>query len=74
MEGNNSMITVYTTPTCPKCVVLKEALKEKGLEYTESQNLDIIIEKGFMTVPVMEKDGTFISFVEALKWILEENN
>ena len=43
MEDNKNMITVIQ-PTCPKCMYLV-ALKEKGFECTESQNLDIITEK-----------------------------
>lgn len=28
-------VTVYSTNTCPYCVILNRWLKEKGIEYTE---------------------------------------
>jgi len=33
------MLTVYTTPNCPRCKMLKEWLKSKGVEF-EEKNLD----------------------------------
>lgn len=52
-------IKIYSTPTCTYCVILKNYLKEKGVEYEEvdvSIDLDAqkeMIEKsGQMGVPV----------------------
>ena len=60
-------ITVYSTPTCPYCVKVKEFLKEKGLKYKEinvaedRKELDNMVEKsGQMGVPVTEIDGKII--------------
>ena len=60
-------ITVYSTPTCPYCVKVKEFLKEKGLKYKEinvaedRKELDNMVEKsGQMGVPVTEVDGKII--------------
>jgi len=33
------MLTVYTTPNCPRCKMLKGWLKSKGVEF-EERNLD----------------------------------
>ena len=52
-------VTVYTTPTCMYCNLLKDYLEEKGVEYktvdvSENEEArDMIIEKsGQMGVPV----------------------
>lgn len=61
------MIKVYSTPTCPYCVTLKNFLKEKGFEFedidvSQSQKLlDEMVEKsGQMGVPVVDINGEII--------------
>ena len=61
------MIKVYSTPTCPYCVTLKNFLKEKGFEFedidvSQSQELlDEMVEKsGQMGVPVVDINGEII--------------
>lgn len=65
-------IILYTT-FCPKCKVLEAKLKQKGVEYTEVTDIDIMTEKGFMSVPVLEVDGAAMDFNAANKWINERN-
>ncbi|OIP78521.1 MAG: NrdH-redoxin [Candidatus Portnoybacteria bacterium CG_4_8_14_3_um_filter_44_10] len=61
------MIKVYSTPTCPYCVTLKNFLKERGFEFedidvSQSQKLlDEMVEKsGQMGVPVVDINGEII--------------
>lgn len=61
------MVKIYSTPTCPYCVTLKEFLREHNIEFEEidvSQNetgLKEMIEKsGQMGVPVIEIDGQIV--------------
>ncbi len=61
------MIKIYSTPTCPYCVTLKNFLKEKGFEFedidvSQSQKLlDEMVEKsGQMGVPVVDIDGQIV--------------
>jgi len=61
------MIKVYSTPTCPYCVTLKNFLKEKGFEFEDidvSQNQELLnemVEKsGQMGVPVIDINGEII--------------
>jgi len=61
------MVKVYSTPTCPYCVTLKEFLKEKGVDFEDidvSQNreeLENMIKKsGQMGVPVVEIDNDVV--------------
>ncbi|HHY36600.1 MAG TPA: glutaredoxin family protein [Firmicutes bacterium] len=49
---------VYTTPTCPYCVKVKEFLSQKGVEFVEVdvasdfQARQELIRKGYRGVPV----------------------
>ena len=60
-------IRVFSTPTCPYCITLKEFLKDKGFDFEDidvSQDqkaLDEMVEKsGQMGVPVIDIDGQII--------------
>jgi len=60
-------IKVYSTPTCPYCHLVKEYLKEKGVEFEDidvSQNesaLQELVQKtGAMAVPVIDIDGKIV--------------
>ena len=61
------MVKVYSTPTCPYCVTLKEYLKEHNIEFKDidvSQDekaRDQMIDKsGQMGVPVVDIDGEIV--------------
>ncbi len=60
-------IRVFSTPTCPYCVTLKNFLKERGFEFEDidvskdEKALDEMVEKSQqMGVPVIDIDGEFI--------------
>lgn len=57
-------VTIYSTPTCPYCVMAKEFFKEKGIEYTDynvaedqDKAKEMIKKSGQMGVPVIDIDG-----------------
>lgn len=61
------MIKVFSTPTCPYCVTLKEFLKEKGFQFADidvskdEKSLEEMIQKsGQMGVPVVDIDGQIV--------------
>lgn len=62
-------ITVYTTPGCPRCKVLKTKLEQKNIEYTESSNVDEVIALGFSSAPVVKINGIAYDYKGALEWI-----
>lgn len=64
------MITLYSTH-CPRCNVLEKKLEKKGIEFELNEDIQILIEKGFTTAPVLEVDGKFMNFMEANKWIAD---
>ena len=61
-------VILYTTG-CPKCNVLSTKLKSKGVNYDTVEDMDIMVEKGFMQAPMLEVDGEVKDFSEAIKWV-----
>ena len=61
-------VTLYSTH-CPRCVVLEKKLTEKHIDYDIVSDEDLIIEKGFMSVPMLEVDGEVYDFSNAVKWV-----
>lgn len=61
------MVKVYSTPTCPYCVTLKEFLKEKGVQFEdldvatdETARNEMVEKSGQMGVPVSDIDGQIV--------------
>lgn len=60
-------ITVYSTPTCPYCIKVKQFLKDNNIEFedfdvsTNQEKAQEMVEKtGQMGVPVLDIDGEII--------------
>ena len=65
------MVTLYTTG-CPKCRILATKLDRKGIEYNTNSSAEEMIEKGFITAPMLEVNGTAMDFSQANKWVEEQ--
>jgi len=65
-------IILYSTH-CPKCKVLEQKLESKNIDYEEITDVNIMIEKGFMTMPMLEVNDEVMDFVTAYTWINERN-
>ena len=61
-------VILYSTH-CPKCNVLEKKLKDRNVEYEINTNVDEMIEKGYMSLPVIEVDGEVKDFSAAISWI-----
>lgn len=62
------MVTLYSTH-CPRCVVLEKKMDQKGIKYNMIDDQNRIINKGFMTVPILEVDGEVMDFKRAVDWV-----
>ena len=63
-------VTLYSTH-CPRCVVLEKKLSEKHIDYSIVSDEDLIIEKGFLSVPMLEVDEKVMNFSEAMRWTMD---
>lgn len=61
-------VVLYSTG-CPQCKVLESKLKQKGVDYKEITDMDIMTEKGYMSVPILEVDNISMIFKQAVDWI-----
>lgn len=65
------MITVYSTPTCPRCKILKTKLAQKEIPYEECMDEAKMQSMGILSVPVMAVDDKLLDFSEAIKYVNE---
>lgn len=61
------MVILYSTG-CPKCKVLEKKLKDKGIEFKIETDADLMIEKGYLTAPMLEVGEEIYDYNEALQW------
>lgn len=61
-------VILYSTH-CPKCVVLEKKLNQKSISYEEVNDVKIIREKGFLSVPMLEVDGEIMDFKTAFNYV-----
>lgn len=66
------MLNLYTI-NCPKCIVLEKKLDKAGIEYNKITDKDEIVkislEHGFKSAPILEDDGNFMKFEDAVEYI-----
>lgn len=67
----NVTITVYGSPSCSHCTVLKNRLKKAGVNFTAEFNFSKIMEAaqraGLQSMPIVEIDGELFDDGGALK-------
>lgn len=59
---------LYSTG-CPQCAGLKSMLDGRGYTYEVCSDIQTMLEKGISAVPMLEVDGTLMSFKVAVQWI-----
>lgn len=72
---SDKIYIVYTTH-CPKCNVLEKKLKDANIGYTSTDDIQPIIDAGFLTAPVLYDSvkQKYYTFSEAVKFINEYDN
>jgi glutaredoxin len=63
-------VILYST-NCPKCKVLESKLNAAGIEFELIEDADVMIDKGFMSAPMLEVDGIALDFGKAVDWVKE---
>lgn len=61
-------IILYSN-NCPRCKILKRKLDDNKINYEIIDDVDIMIDKGLSTVPVLEINGRMLDFKEAVEWV-----
>ena len=64
----NDIYILYSTG-CPKCEVLKKKLAEKGIQYTENNSVDEMLNLGIEAIPVLKVNDRLLDFKEAIDWV-----
>ena len=57
---------------CPRCKVLKMKLDQKGIQYENISDVELMKEKGFQEAPKLEVDGVVMDFAKAVEWVKEQ--
>lgn len=65
------MLTLFSTE-CPKCRVLEHKLNQNNIAYEKSSDIQEVIDKGFMSAPVLKFDDNYMDFVTAINWLNEQ--
>lgn len=61
-------VILYST-NCPRCAVLEKKLTSANIKYSIINDADLMIEKGFTSVPMLEVDGNIMDFKSAVEWL-----
>lgn len=54
---------------CPQCKILETKLINANIPYEKISDLDEIQSKGFRSMPMLEINGTTVSYFDAIKII-----
>lgn len=60
-------VVLYST-NCPKCQVLEKKLNASGVDFEVCGDTDLMQEKGFQSLPMLEVDGETMDFMSAVNW------
>lgn len=66
-------VILYST-NCPKCMVLEKKLSSAGVDFEIVTDVDVMQEKGFMSAPMLEVDGSVLDFKDAVNWVNTRGN
>ena len=67
----NDSIKVYSSISCPKCRMLKMTLQQKGIEYEEITDVNVMASLNIKNLPMLGVNDTLLNLPQAMKWIQE---
>ena len=68
-------ITLYSSPTCPVCQMLKRELTSRNITYkVEEENYDVLKERHLFKLPILQVGDTFMAAPEAVHWLKGRGN
>ena len=70
-KENTMKITLYSTG-CPQCSVLKKKLDAANINYEVVSDQEVMVQLGFKSAPILEVDGNYFTFSDAIKWLREQ--
>lgn len=63
------VVKLYSTPTCPRCKILKDKMNDKNIEFTECQDVEEMEKLGIEDIPQLMVNGRLLDFGQAVKYI-----
>ena len=61
-----SKVVLYTTH-CPKCKVLETRLRQAHIEYESVEDVNVMLDKGFMEAPMLQINDDLFNYSQAIK-------
>lgn len=71
--GDDRLAVILYSTDCPKCKILKSKLNDKNIEYSICSDVNIMLVKGFKSVPMLEVNEKTLTYLDAVNWIKEQN-
>jgi len=53
------------------CKILTQKLKNTNIQFEEINDIDLMISKGFTSMPMLKVDNKIMNMQQAIKWINE---
>jgi len=50
---------------------LKQKLDQKQIKYEECNDIDLMLNKNILSVPMLEVNGEIMNYLNAVKWVKE---
>ena len=66
-------VILYSTETCHRCKAVKQILNVNNVEYEEVLDINIMKDKNFQEVPMMEIDDITLDYMDIMMWLKENN-
>ncbi len=66
-------VILYSTETCHRCKAVKQILNANSVDYEEVVDINVMKNKNFTEVPMMEVDDKTLDYMDIMTWLKENN-